>query len=246
MNEISVAIIAKNEEKRLPAALESAKWADEIVVVDAQSNDRTAEIARSYGAKVFERPFDNFAEQKNYAVSCASKPWVFSLDADERISKTLAEELRRHAQDSQARAGYFVRRNNYFFGRCLKHGGQGEDKQMRLFRKDRARYHNVVHEEVSIDGSTGILNEKLAHYSCDDLEDYFRKFMHYTDLEARQAREQGVPFRWHNLLLKPWARFFYTYIWKGGFWDGYQGFLFHSFSAFYAFVKVAKLRENRR
>ncbi len=246
MTEISIAIITKNEEARIAACLESARWADEIVVVDSQSSDATVKIAQDHGAKVFVRPFNNFAEQKNFAVSRATKPWVFSLDADEQVGEELQAELRQTIQNSGSLNGYYVPRDNFIFGRRLRYGGQGQDKQMRLFRQGKARFKNVVHEEVEVEGPTGILEHHLAHTTYRNINDYFKKFTQYTDLEVRQMKEKGVRFRWHQLLVKPWLRFLYTYVWKGGFLDGYQGFLFHSLSAFYAFIKYAKLRESER
>ncbi len=246
MHLISVVIIAKNEEGRLADCLQSARWADEIVVVDSGSTDKTAEIAARYGAKVLHRPFDDFASQKNFAVSQAGCPWVFSLDADERIPEALAQELRGIAQREDGKAGYYLHRDNWFFGRCLKHAGQEADHQMRFFRRDKARFRNSVHEVVDIDGPTGELAGRLTHHSCRDLNDYFRKFNHYTQLEAEQMKQRGVAFRASDMLLKPPLRFAYTYVLKGGFLDGYQGFLFHLFSAFYVLVKYAKLREITR
>ena len=246
MSQISIAIITKNEEAGIGACLESARWADEILVVDSQSSDATVKIAQDHGARVFVRPFDNFADQKNFAVSKATMPWVFSLDADERIPEGLKVELRQRIEDPRALNGYYVPRDNYIFGRCLRFGGQGQDRQMRLFRPDKVRFKNVVHEEVQIDGSTGMLEHHLLHYTYDSLNDWFEKFIQYTDLEVRQMKERGVRYHWPQLFIKPWLRFLYTYVWKGGFLDGYQGLLFHSLSAFYAFVKYAKLRESQQ
>lgn len=244
MSRISIAVITKNEEKRLRACLDSARWADEIVVVDSQSSDATVTIAREYGAKVSLRPFDNFAEQKNAALDQTTQPWVFFLDADEIISDALRRELQERAQNPSSLDGYFVRRDNYFFGRCLRHGGVSEDKQMRLFRRGKARFRNPVHEEVDIEGPLGTLDNRLAHYSCANLNEYFDKFIQYTDLEVRRMREKGISFEWSRLLIRPWIRFAATYVGKGGFRDGYEGFLFHTLSAFYTFVKYAKLKEN--
>ena len=243
MTQISVAIITKNEEAHIGACLQTARWADEIVVVDSQSSDTTVKIAQDHGAKVFVRPFENFADQKNFAVSKATKPWVFSLDADESIPEGLQKELRGKIQDSQALPGYYVPRDNYIFGRCLRFGGQGQDRQMRLFRRDKVKFKNVVHEEVEINGPTGTLESPLSHHTLDNLNDYFKKLAQYTDLEVHRMKEKGITYHWTQLAIKPWLRFFYTYIVQGGFLDGYQGFLFHSLSAFYAFVKYAKLRE---
>ena len=243
MSQVSVVIITKDEQANIGPCLESARWADEIIVVDSHSADDTAKIAEKYGAKVLLRRFTNFADQKNFAIAQATKPWIFSLDADERISEDLKSEIRECIAKQDALDGYYVFRNNYVFGRCLRHGGQGRDKQMRLFRAGKARFRNVVHEEVDIEGSMEILKQRLDHYSYVTLNDYLDKFTQYTDLEVVRMREKGVRFSWMRLFLVPEVRFIHTYVLKGGFLDGYEGYLFHLLSAVYAFVKYAKLRE---
>lgn len=240
----SVVLITQNEEKTLADTLHSVKEFAEIIVVDSQSKDRTREVARQMKAKVFVRPFDNFANQKNFAVGKAEHDWVLSLDADERPDPLLMDGIRKGmSRDSGPLDGYAIRRRNFHFGRELRWGGQGDDWPVRFFRKSKGKLVNSVHEKVVVQGRTGRLPGFLLHESTKSVGDYLKKFSLYTGLEAESLRQKGRrPSAW-DWGIKPFLRFLYVYLFRLGFLDGFEGFLFHSLSSFYLVIKQARLAE---
>lgn len=244
MKTLSAVLIVTNEERTIERCLKSIVWADEIIIVDGGSADQTVALASKYTQKIFERKLDDFSNQKNFAVEKASGDWIFSIDADEMMTPELAQSIQRLLSAEQAAAAYTVRRQNLIFGRGLRFGGQGEEKIVRLFRRGKARFTQKVHETLSADGVVGHLSEGcLAHDSLPDLDTYFRKLQLYTDLEARELFECGVKFCPWLVSFKAFARFLYFYLIRLGFLDGYEGFLFHSLSSIYFFLKYAKLHE---
>lgn len=239
---LSAVVITLNEEKRIERCLRSLAFADEIVVVDSGSTDRTRDIARGLGAKVFERRFDDFSSQKNFAVSCASGEWIFSVDADETVSPVLAAEVRKR-MDESAFAAYAVQRRTRLFGREFRYSGLQEDKPIRLFLKSKARFKNAVHEVVEVDGKTGLLKETLAHESFQTVGEHWRRLQHYTDLESLQG---GCAPGRMRMLVRPVGRFLSLYIGRQGFRDGREGFVYAVLSGYYEFVRWAKLWEKRK
>lgn len=246
MNKLSVTIITLNEENRIRKCLESVSWADEIILVDSFSNDKTLELAKLYTNKIFQREFDNFANQKNIALEKAHCDWVLSLDADEVVNNELRKEILETIALPNSADGYYVRRRNFFLGKELRFGGAGKDKQLRLFRKSKASFRNIVHEEIRIDGKTEILKNHLIHKNANNLDDYFRKLNLYMDLESELIIKRGLNVSFFDIYLKPWIRFFYYFFLKYGFLDGYQGFLFHLLSSYYMKTKYEKARQRVR
>lgn len=244
MNRLSVIIITLNEEKNIGRCLESVRWADEIVLVDSCSTDKTLDAARPFSPKVFQREFDNFASQKNYALEKANFGWVLSLDADEVVERDLKEEIRARLSSAEAPDGYYIPRRNYFLGKELRRGGIGKDLQLRLFRKDKARFANLVHERVALDGKAETLRNPIYHYSFETLDDYFRKFRQYTTLEAVLLKEENKKVSFLDIYFKPCLKFIYTYFVRLGILDGFKGFLFYALSSLYMaekFIKYKKL-----
>lgn len=245
MNELSVIIITRNEEERIARCLKSVEWADEIIVVDAYSEDRTQEIARQCGARVILNHFISFSHQKNFALSQAAHDWILSLDADEVVTDELGNEIRVKLADPKEE-GYYLRRRNWFLGQELRH--QDEEWHLRLFRRYGAWFAGRVHEKVMLlDGVfASSLCSPFLHYSSPTLKDYFGKFKQYTDLEVREMLERGQRASLLDVWVKPFGRFFYTCIIQRGFLDGPKGVLFHLLSAYYYHVKQKKLRRRTK
>lgn len=243
---VAVVIITKNEEYNIKECLESVLWADEFIVVDAQSHDRTVEIARQYTDKVFVRPWPGFGAQKNFGMAQATSEWILILDADERISPELQVEIQARVTrwSPGEPVAYRMPRRNYFYGRWARWGGQYPDWQIQLFRKEAAQYNDVlVHENLLVDGAIGSLDGHLDHYTERRIDDHFKKFSLYTTLAAQEKRKSRKVVYWHDLALRPLVIFFKVYVLKQGFRDGLQGLILGVFASMYTFVKYAKLWE---
>lgn len=248
MKPLSIVIIARNEEANLRRCLESVAWADEIVLVDSGSSDRTVNIAREFKAKVIDRPFSGYGPAKKEAVSNATSDWILSIDADEEVSPLLREEIQSIlATEDAPLAGYFVRRKTLFLGRWIKHCGWYPDYILRFFRRSKGDFNDaVVHEKVILDGPIGKLQGELLHYSYPTLEDYLRKSNWYTTLGAQEAHKKGIRAGWFDIVIKPILSFISHYIIRQGFRDGLEGFLVSGLSAMAVMTKYTKLREIQR
>lgn len=241
-NRISLFIITKNEEAKIAQCILSARGlVSEIIVVDGHSKDKTVQIAKELGALVYERAFDGFASQKNFALDKVSSPWALNLDADESLSPELKEQIRSTVQDTPC-AGFDIAFSNYFLGKQMKHSGLNKEYHLRLVRKDKARYAGgLVHEGLKVDGPVGRLQAPIRHYSYDSIDAYFRKFNKYTTLAAQQMHKNGRRFSLLFVLVTIPFEFLKRYVLKLGVLDGMRGFLWASFSSFYVFVKYMKL-----
>ena len=243
---ISAVIITKNEEHNLRECLKSVDWADEIVVVDAESRDRTQEIAREFTGQIFVRPWPGFGAQKNFGIDQAGSEWILILDADERVSPELKEEIQNLLSSWSAKGpvAFDVPRRNIFYGKWVRWGGAYPDRQIRLFRKGKARYNDVeVHENLLISGEVGTLRGHFEHYTERKIVDHFRKFNLYTTLAAREKGKVQPQVQWYHLLINPLVVFLKTYLLRKGFRDGIRGLIFAVFASMYTFVKYAKLWE---
>lgn len=244
---LSVTIVTRNEAARVVPCLESAAWADEIVVVDCGSSDGTQELCRARGAVVHERPWRGYAAQKNLALEEARHPWVLSLDADERVSGELKAQILEVLAADGPFDGYRVPRKNIFFGKWLRHGDLWPDHQVRLFRRGRGRFNDkAVHESVEIEGRVGELTAPLEHRSYDRLEEFFSRQAGYAGLAAEERAARGEKPRVLDLVLRPAGRFLKGYLLKGGWRDGAEGFIAAAGAAFYVFMRTALLWEKRR
>lgn len=195
---VSVVIIAQDEEANIGPCLASASWADEIVVVDGGSRDRTAEIAAAMGARVYHNPWPGFSVQRDFAIGLATGDWLFVLDADERVPPALAGEIRDVVQaGGKGNTGYFINRDTYFLGRHIKHGGWGHRPVLRLFRRGYGRTDGrIVHEGFIVDGPAGQLTHHLAHDSHPTLHEYIDNMNRCTSLEAQEALLLGARRSW--------------------------------------------------
>jgi len=249
---LSVAIIAHNEEANLPRTLASVCWANEIVVVDAFSTDRTAEIAAGRGARVLQRAWPGFAAQKNFALEQCTGAWVLSLDADEELTPELAAEIQEALAGTPTVDAFCLKRRNLFLGRWMRHGGFYPDAKLRLFRRQPAtaappRFHDrAVHETLAFAGPTATLRHDLVHHAYPTLAAYIEHMDRYSSLgaevlAARGRRLRSLPAFVGRVLLAPLAGFAYNYILRLGFLDGREGLLLHLYHAVYASWKYAKL-----
>ncbi|HVX11997.1 MAG TPA: glycosyltransferase family 2 protein [Pirellulales bacterium] len=238
---LTVLCIVLNEERNLPGLLERLCWADEIVVVDGGSHDRTVEIARSFGARVYQRPFDNFARQQNFALSLARGEWVLSLDADERPTAPMIDEIRACLRQSRCDA-YRVRVRSSIFGRLMRFSGTQDDRQVRLVRRGQARWQGEVHETLESAGAIGQLHSWLDHDPLPDLLTFFAKMHRYTTLAAEARVARGCPPRTIDAWLSPLREVVRRLVWKQGFWDGPQGWSFCLLSGLSEWVLADKHR----
>ena len=247
MRRLSVTIIAWNEEERLRACLESVGFADEIVVVDAESTDKTVSLAREFTDKVWVRPWPGFAVQKNFALDQATGEWILSLDADERVTAPLATRIRSIVNDDGPAGGYLIPRRNLFWGAWVRHGGLYPDYQLRLFRRGAGRFaEDAVHESVGVTGPVQTLTEPLLHQSYRDLEDFVRRSNRYSTLAASDWLRRGRGVSVLDLIMKPLGRFLSMYIIRRGFLDGWRGLVLAVLYAEYVFLRMAKAWEARR
>ena len=244
---LSVVVITKDEEERLRACLESVAWADEVIVVDAESTDKTAQIAREFTDRVWVRPWPGFAAQKNFGLAQATGDWILSVDADEEVSKELRQEVLAVLAAEAAVAGYRIPRQNVFWGRWIRHGGLYPDWQLRLFRRGQGRFvEHVVHESVEVSGPVGQLGAPLVHRSYRDVADFLARADRYSTLAAEERVRSGRPARFGDLVLRPAGRFLSMYVVHGGFLDGWRGFLLAVLYAYYVFIRSAKIWERAR
>ncbi len=243
---LSVAIITHNEEANLPRTLASVRWADQIVVVDTHSTDKTAVLAQAAGAQVFSEDWKGFAAQKNSAIAHCSSDWVLSLDSDEEVTPELAAEIQALLSSAPAADAYAVPRRNFFLGRVLRHGGFYPDRKLRLFRRGRARFaERAVHETLACNGPAGQLKNDLLHHAYPTLTGYIEHMNRYSTLGAQVLVAEGrcssssTAFVW-NVLMAPYINFLYNYVLRLGFLDGREGLLMHLYHAVYVSWKYAK------
>ncbi len=267
---LSVVIITYNEEANIGRTLASVQplvsdGKGEVIVVDSGSTDRTVEIAKSLGAKVFVEEWKGYAAQKNSAIDKATGDWILSLDADEEVEcdlRTLitfaTSERREHpkkellaamgiktASDSNI-SGFWMQRRNKFLGRWIRHGGFWPDPKLRLFRRGTGRFEDrAVHEDIQLAGTSGrLLAGALVHYSYPTISDYIDHMNRYSSLGAEMAVEKGYRgFSLFNIVLRPAATFIYNYFFRLGFLDGREGLLLHLYHAVYVSWKYAKAWE---
>lgn len=238
---LSVVIITKNEEANILRCLHSVSFADERIVYDTGSTDRTCEIAAGTGARVIHGTFDGFGTTKQRALEAACMTWVLSLDADEEVTRELAEELKRLKSESEL-SGFAINRRTQFLGRWIMHSGWYPDWVVRLARRDAVSFSDrLVHEGMVVKGRVGRLNGELCHYSYPSLESYLDKGNQYTSLGAAQIGQSRRIGAMH-LVFRPWWQFVKMYFIKRGFLDGWQGFVLASLSSMQVLTKYAKAR----
>ncbi len=238
---LTVLIPCFNEAANIRACLESVVWAEEILIVDSFSTDQTLEIAREYPVRILTHEYVNSATQKNWAIPQASHEWVLIVDSDERVSTGLREEICALLNEIPKYHGYWIRRLNFIFGRPVNHTGWGNDKVLRLFRRDAGRYQKKrVHAQIDL-RNTGELTSCLLHYSINSISQWVEKINRYTTWKSEDKFEAGFRVPLLQCLIRPPLRFFKDYIIKRGFLDGYAGFIIASMSAMAEFLMSVKV-----
>ena len=244
---VTVTVITKNESEALADALRSVSWAAEIIVIDAESTDDTVAIARQFTDKVHVRPWIGYIDQKNHAASLATNDWIFSLDADERATPELAQEIKEVLAAGATASGYRMPRVSLYFGRWIRTTDMYPDYQLRLYDRHKARWDGkYVHESVRADGEVEYLKHELQHYPYRDLSEHLIRMDRYTSLAARQMHEQGRRTNALSMLVHTKLAFLRNYILKRGFLDGTAGFVISLVNSYYVFLKLAKLWELQR
>jgi len=241
---ISATVITLNEESNIQRALESLAWADEIIVVDSGSTDKTVDIAHRFTDRVVIKEWPGYSAQKNFAAAQARNDWIFSLDADEELSPALIRELA-GLQDSDSRlAGYEMPRLCQYMGRWIKHSGWYPDYKLRLYNRNAGCFKgDFVHESVKVSGEVGRLQGQLFHYTVRSASEHHQRMDRYTTLAAEEMHDKGKRASAAALMLSPAASFFRSYVLRAGFLDGVPGLAIACFAAHYAFLKNLKLWE---
>ena len=244
MEKISATIITYNEENNIKRCIESLDFCDEIVVVDSLSQDRTVEIAKELGAKVYDQKFLGHIAQKQLAVDKASNDWILSLDADEEVSPELKKSILELQEKCFDKDAYAMNRISFHLGRWIRHGGWYPDRKIRLFNRQKAHWGGYnPHDKVIVNGSVGRLKGDLKHYVFKDLRQNIDANNSYSSIMAEDLYKNGVKFSMTKLLLKPVGKFLEVYIYKRGFLDGMPGFIIAVGASYSMFLKFAKLWE---
>lgn len=244
---ISATIIVHNEELNIASVCETVSWADEIVIVDSDSVDRTVEIARQYTDRIFNREFKGYKDKHEFADAQATGDWIFWIDADERLTPQLREEIGnlRRRDPASLPAGFLLARRTHYLGRWIKHSGWYPDYQMRFYKKAASYWDGVSpHETARVKGTVENLSGELLHYTIRSLSEHHHRLESYATLAADYHHRRGKRVHGRDLLLLPLATFIRTYILKQGFRDGVQGLIIAMFTAYGVFLKYAKVWES--
>lgn len=243
---VSVYMITYNNERTVERALASVTWADEIVVVDSFSTDRTVEICRRFSDKVIQRRWPGHQDQYQYAADLTSYSWIMFVDADEEVPRELAAEIREVLRtENPPYDGYIAYRRTYYLGRWIRHGGWYPDREIRLYRREKGRWAGGLHAKVMVEGRVGVLKHEYLHYTYGDISDQIQTIDRYSKIAAEEMFTSGESFSLWKLLLHPPFRFVKEYLVKMGFRDGLPGLIIIVATMFYVFVKYAKLWELR-
>ena len=247
---LSVILITKNEEANLKDCLESVSFADEIIVVDSQSSDKTQEIARSFGAKLeITSDWPGFGPQKNRALNLATQDWVLSIDADERVTPELKQEILATMASANAADCYAIPRSSWYCGRFMKHSGWYPDYVNRLFKRGSAKFSDhLVHERLLPTGSSGKLKNHFLHYSYRDFSQVLKKVDVYSSAAAQQAYKQGKKGGLGEALIHGFWAFFRTYVLRRGFLDGKHGLalaISNAATSYYKYLKLWQLQNKK-
>lgn len=247
---ITAIIPTFNEELHIEEAIKSVSFADEIIVIDSYSTDRTVELANRFNIRLIQRVFDDFSSQKNFAIGLATNDWIYILDADERVPEGLKSEILEAVKNPKGNVGFYVYRTYYFIGRKMNYSGWQSDKVIRLFLKKHCRYNgSLVHETIKANGSLGFFKNKLEHYSYRGFDHYISKLNQYSWLQANDLYARNKRVGVYHILVKPPARFVIHYFIRLGFLDGFPGFVIsvtQSYGVLARYTKLWLLRNNMK
>lgn len=239
---ITALAITYNEEENVKRYVDSLSFADEIIFVDSQSTDQTVAIAESMGVKVIQRKFDDFSNQRNYAIQQAKNDWIIFFDLDEIMTDELEAEIKKKIANESDKVAYFVKRNFFFLGKHIKYGGWQNDKAIRLFNKRHCTYNgNLVHEVIQTHGAAGKLKSSVNHYSYKNFDNYNDKLNLYSKLQAENLYHKKVRPNLYHFFIRPFYRFLWQYLFRLGLLDGKEGFILayvHSFSVFKRYLQL--------
>ena len=249
MAKLSVIIITKNEAANIRACIESVAWADEIIVVDSNSTDTTPEICKKLGARVYVHDWPGFGPQKNRALGYAAHDWVFSIDADERVTPELRAAIEAVLRDeTDTCSAYRISRLSSYCGRFMRHSGWYPDPIVRLFKRDAARFSDdLVHERLRVEGKVGQLGGELLHYAFADAEEVLQKVNHYSSAGAAMMQRRGRQATLTGAALRGLWSFIRTYFLRAGFLDGREGFMLAVSNAegtYYRYLKLMLLNKK--
>lgn len=243
MPKVTATVITLNEAAHIEACLASLAWADEVIVVDSGSTDGTPDRARSKGARVVVKDWPGYSNQKNFAAGEAAHDWILSVDADERVTPELANEIRQLLTTEPGPSGYRIPRVTWHLGRWIRTTDWYPDPQLRLYDRRRARWKaKPVHESVAADGEVGRLANDLQHFAYRDIGHHHLTMDRYTTLAAKEMADAGRRASLFDLTIHPWAAFMRNYFLRRGIFDGIPGFIISTMNAYYVFLKFAKLR----
>lgn len=241
MSKIAVLILTYNEAQNIKDCIDSVSFADEVVVIDSGSSDNTVELAETLGAKVVQREMkDGFSAQRNFALTQTTAEWVLFLDADERITEPLGQELQ-EVINYQGSYAYEIMRQNVAFGEPVQYGGHAPDPSLRFYPREAITWQGVVHEKAIVTLPVRRLKYPMLHHTYTSWERYFFKFNQYTTLMAEKINENGKRASFWDIVFRPGFAFFRDYVLKRGFLDGKMGFVLAGLHAFYTLVKYVKL-----
>jgi len=243
---LSALLITYNEESNIKKVLNNLAFADEIIMVDSFSTDKTLEIGSTFkNVKIIQRPFDNFASQRNFALSLASNSWILFIDADERLTPELQQEINVVINQKSSASAYFMRRNFMFDNKKIQFSGWQTDKIIRLFRKEKAIYNpeKIVHEKLIIDGKIGKLKNKLIHYSYSNYSDYKQKMIFYGQLKAKEELQKKTNPNFFHYYIRPFYQFIYQYFIRLGILDGKKGIIICYLNALSVYVRFQELKK---
>ncbi|MBI5122682.1 glycosyltransferase family 2 protein [Candidatus Roizmanbacteria bacterium] len=240
---ITAVVLTKNEEKNIKKCLDSLSWCDEIIIVDDCSEDKTADIAKELGAKVYSHKLNNdFSEQRNLGLSAAQGDWVLFVDADEEVSQALWFEIMAITNDPKnLYAGFYIKRKDFLWDKELKYGELGNLKLLRLAKKDAGKWTGKVHEIWKIKGNTLLLQNALLHYPHQTVKEFLQEINYYSSLRAMELHKKKIKVSWWSIIFYPKAKFIVNYFFKGGFQDGLPGLVFAIMMSFHSFLVRGKL-----
>lgn len=238
---ISTVILTKNVSNAIKACLESVSWCDEIIIIDDNSTDETRDIAKKLGAKVYENDLaGNFSQQRNFGLEKATGEWVLFVDSDEIIPENLAKEIQAKLLENKAN-GFFIKRDDFIFGKKILHGEMGDTWLVRLAKKNVGKWEGRVHEVWKIKGKTEQLKNSLLHYPHQTISEFMQEINFYSTLRAQELFNQHMKVNWWDIILYPKAKFFINYFIKLGILDGVPGFIVAVIMSFHSFLVRGKL-----